>query len=91
METRYKVAVGENSYTLNMYHTTSSCLVNGKETKTFIEKHLSSIINVIEVRLIENGISLDEINGFMRNILTKADIDKQEIITIDVDDEIQCN
>ena len=89
-----------------MYHTTSCCLVNGKATQTFLEKHLSSIINVIEERLLENGVSLDDINCFMRDILTKRDSNNEEIVTLDVtkrdskneeivmlevDDEIQFN
>ena len=91
VETRYKVSVGKNSYTLNMYHTTSTCLVNGKETKTFLQHHLSSIINVIEERLLENGVSLEQINGFMRDILNKTDQSNEKILTLDVDDEIQFN
>ena len=43
VETQYKVTSGKTSiYTLNLYHTTSSCLVNGKmsnysETVIFLE------------------------------------------------------
>ena len=39
VETQYKLSIGSASmYTLNLYHTTSSCLANGKKVNSFKDK-----------------------------------------------------
>ena len=40
-ETKYKLTSGRNNiYTLNMYHTKSSCLINGKQSNLFMERDM---------------------------------------------------
>lgn len=43
----YKV-IKPDTYTLNLYHTTSSILVNGKGETTFIDKHLPQILRTMK-------------------------------------------
>ena len=52
VETQYKVTPGKTSiYTLNLYHKTSSCLVNGKNVQLFSDTDFPGIIHIDEYNL----------------------------------------
>ena len=53
VETKYKVQCHKNTYTLNMYHTRSSWLVNGKGVEKFMDKHLPVVVSSVEKSLAE--------------------------------------
>jgi len=64
VETKYNVSSLQKniSYTFTLYHTTSTCLVNGKNTRQFIDSDLSKILAGTEKKLLEKGCSLDNFN-----------------------------
>lgn len=68
VECRYKAFRGkQHLYTLNLYHTTSSCLVNGKSIKYFMDTDLPNLFEVIDQRL--EGSTVEEVNISVRNII----------------------
>jgi hypothetical protein len=63
VEAKYKVCQDNcHLYTLNMYFTKSSCLVNGKQAAQFINTDLPNILTLIESELKENGMSFHSVN-----------------------------
>lgn len=69
IETKYKVFSGKFHYTLNMYHTQCSCLINGKNTHLFLGTDLPNILNSIESLLAENNCSVSDMNKMIRNMV----------------------
>ena len=71
VETQYRVYTGDNThFTINMYHTKSSLLVNGKGIKQFIQKHVYELLNSIESNLqATNCASIKSFNIKIRNII----------------------
>ena len=73
VETKFKISCGKSPvYTLNMYHTKSSCLVNGKHVQHFIDNHLPQLINAIECKLDSGNTSVTEFNSHLRNLLSQC-------------------
>ena len=55
VEPKYKVADGKcNLYTLNMYNTTSSCLINGKKPGHFFNTDIPQILDIVDSELVLN-------------------------------------
>ncbi|KAH3740301.1 hypothetical protein DPMN_047004 [Dreissena polymorpha] len=69
VETQYKLSSGRQGiYTLNLYHTTSSCLINGKI-------HRPAMLKNIEERLINDETTTTDV----KNALKKTfDVNKQK-------------
>lgn len=77
VESKYKLSTGQSSvYTANLYHTTCSCLVNGKQCKQFMDEDLKTIISMIDEELSKSGLSLDQLNADMKQVL--EDVLKQK-------------
>lgn len=69
-EVRYMVEVGNDThYTLNLYHTTSSCLGNGKGCNQFVDTDICEILSVIEQKLKREDCTMDEFNQKVRNMV----------------------
>ena len=92
VETKYNVSSPQKniSYTLTLYHTKSTCLVNGKNTRQFIDSDLSEILAGIEKKLLEKGCSLDDFNKSIKNMLVAyfADQTKRKIAIHEPHDEV---
>jgi len=92
VETKFKVNFDDQSYTLNMYHTTSSCLVNGKMATCFCDEHLPTIMSSIETEL-KNGITVQDINQTSTGLLAEnitSNASHEEITeVIGCDSEVQ--
>jgi hypothetical protein len=59
VETKYKLTEGRTHlYTLNLYHTRCSALVNGKHARRFIDIDFPEILNIVELNT--SCLSLDE-------------------------------
>ena len=70
VETKYKVFSGKSGhYTLNMYHTRSSCLVNGKNAAQFLQKDLPSIFTAIEQNISSENCSIEDFNAKVRDMI----------------------
>ena len=79
IERIFKATKGKQSlYTINMYHTTCSCLVNGKQSKYFIDNDLKEIMILIQQKIY--GTSLEEVNDSIRDIVLKYDTTEDEEI-----------
>ena len=73
VETQYKLTAGKSQlYTLNMYHTRSSCLVNGKKLQIFREKDFPEIMHKMEQKLEMNDTSHIEVNESLRKLILNA-------------------
>ena len=74
VETKYRVHTGENMhYTISMYHTRSSLLVNGKGMNQFIETDVSELLNSIESKIRANNCaSIESFNTNIRNIILSS-------------------
>jgi len=71
VETKYKVGRDKSHlYTLNMYHSQSSCLGNGKHVQPYLDTDLPSIVNFAHLCLQSNNVST-EYSRIYRN-LTKV-------------------
>jgi hypothetical protein len=95
VETKYKLASGKSHlYTLNMYHTTCSCLVNGRKAEEFVETDLPAILNMVETAVIKNNTTLGQFNTDIKDTLlhhfddtsersmsTSTEINNYEIMT----------
>ena len=80
VETRYKAKHGKTAYyTLNMYNTKSSCLVNGKMLSYFMETDFQKIMDLIEHGVAcENttiGVVNDKIKEWILKYYKSADIE----------------
>ena len=75
---------------MTLYHTTSTCLVNGNNTRQFIDSDLSEILAGIEKKLLEKGCSLDDFNESIQNMLVAyfADQTKRKIAIHETHDEV---
>lgn len=73
IETKYKVTGGKKChyYMLNMYHTTCSCLVNGKNTEQFVKKDIHEIFKLIERHLLSKNCTLDQFNKNIKELITQ--------------------
>ena len=70
VETKYKVSSGKSGhYTLNMYHTRSSCLVNGKNTAQFLQNDIQRIFTAIEQNISSENCSIEDFNANVRNMI----------------------
>lgn len=92
VDTRYKVMVGKTHYTFNMYHTTCTCLVNGKATMQFIQHDIDDIFSLVNARLLREGCTIDQFNQHVRNMIQEyctqvSDRDNDKMDS-SVDDEV---
>ena len=82
IETKFKMKAGKQDlYTLNMYHTKITCLVNGRQSKQFLRDDLPKIIRSVELNLQQNSVTAAEINKRFQNILlscASAVLDSQD-------------
>ena len=63
----------KSDYTLNLYHTTSLIYINGKGTKSFLEKEWAQIEDIIlEINQICKGTEPNTLNNNMRECLQQA-------------------
>ena len=70
VETKYKVVTGKSShYTMNMYHTKCSLLVNGRGTRQFLSIDFHEIMSRLDTYLTENGESLEKFNQQIKHVL----------------------
>ena len=70
VETKFKMKSGKQDlYTLNMYHTKCTCLVNGRQPGHFLQEDLPSILKTVELNLQQNSVTVDEINQMFQTIL----------------------
>ena len=68
VERIFKATKGKQSlYTINMYHTTCICLVNGKQSKYFMDNDLKEIMSLMQHKIY--GTSLEEVNDSIRDIV----------------------
>ncbi|CAC5374322.1 unnamed protein product [Mytilus coruscus] len=67
-----KVALNSNSYTINIYNTTSRLLINGTDANQFLANNINSIHEIILKGLQEQGVkglNTEELNRRLRNQL----------------------
>ncbi|KAH3786518.1 hypothetical protein DPMN_164625 [Dreissena polymorpha] len=73
VETKYRLSSGRNGvYTINLYHTKCSCLVNGKMVNQFAESDLLEIIQLTSNKLISENLTVDEVNAKFQEILQEC-------------------
>ena len=73
VETKYRVVTSKSAhYTMNMYHTKSAMLINGKGTTQFIESDMPDILSSIEVSLADNNCSMADFNHQIRSAILKC-------------------
>lgn len=53
---------GQTCSTINLYHTTSTIMVNGKSQDSFVKNHFSKFHKYIQQKLLDYRINLDDIN-----------------------------
>ncbi|KAH3891296.1 hypothetical protein DPMN_015389 [Dreissena polymorpha] len=67
VELSHKVADEKNHlYTFNMYHTTSSCLINGRNVAHFFDTDLPKILQIMKTDIQSNNKSIGELNEYMK-------------------------
>jgi len=94
VETKFKISFGVSSYTLNMYHSTSKCLVNGKMSATFCEEHLPAIMSSIENELSKFGLTVQDINHAVSDMLASSSSpssDRKNVIVCDSEVQLTIN
>ncbi|KAH3721768.1 hypothetical protein DPMN_064716 [Dreissena polymorpha] len=70
VETQYKLSYGRQGiYTLHLYHTKSSCLINGKNSHQFTEIHLPAMLKNIKERLQNDETTTDDVNNAFKKLL----------------------
>ncbi|KAH3695570.1 hypothetical protein DPMN_083031 [Dreissena polymorpha] len=70
IETKYKLSLGRQGvYTITLYHTKSSCLVNGTHMNAFIRDDLLEILKFGEQNLIKHGTTGDEVNATIQRLI----------------------
>ncbi|XP_053384722.1 uncharacterized protein LOC128550211 [Mercenaria mercenaria] len=73
VETRYKISTGKLShYTLNLYHTTSSVLVNGKGVNQFLNTDVTEILSSLERNIAENDCSVNNFNKQIKKLIISS-------------------
>ena len=84
VERRFNATIGKQSlYTINMYHTTCNCLVNGKQSKYFMDNDLKEIMSLMQHKIY--GTSLEEVNDTIRDIVLKYyTTEDEEIVDMEV-------
>lgn len=76
VEVKYKISKGKSYlYTLNMYNTKCSCLINGKQPHQFTETDLPSMLNKLEEQLSLCGITVEDVNTNVVNLLQRCQQD----------------
>lgn len=70
VETKYKAFEGNvPMYTINLYHTTCTCLINGSKTAQFMSEDLHSIISVIETELVNENTTVEDVNANLKQVI----------------------
>lgn len=70
VETKYKVRQGKSHiYTLNMYHTKCSYLINGRDAGHFLRVDLTEMVNRILLQLDGQGTNVSTINSTLKDML----------------------
>ena len=59
------------AYVINMYHTTSSMLINGVDEEAFLRRDLTGLISEINTTEKYTGMSARSLNVYMKKILTE--------------------
>lgn len=73
VETKYKLTQrGQGVYTINLYHTTCSCLVNGKQTYLFLERDMPELVKRIEIEVQSQNTSIDNINQSFKKLMNES-------------------
>ena len=63
VECKYRLSKSKSSYyTINLYHSKCSTLVNGKQSNQFLRKDLPNILSFMESWLAEHNCTLNDIN-----------------------------
>lgn len=78
VETKYKVRVNKGHYTLNLYHTTCSSLVNGKCMMKFVQEDVLEIFSLIENRLSDNNCTIDQFNEHIKSMILNYNQQRSE-------------
>ena len=70
VESKYKVSARKaGHYMLNMYHTTTSCLVNGRNTSKFLDIDLQKIVSIIDQKVSQENCSITDFNDSVREMI----------------------
>jgi thiamine phosphate synthase YjbQ (UPF0047 family) len=56
-------------FTINLYHTTCSCLINGSKTAQFMGEDLHAIIRVIETESVYKNMTVDDVNANLKQVI----------------------
>ena len=64
-----KTFTNKNLKNVNLYHTKSSCLVNGKQKNVFIRDDLPEILKIGEQNLIKHGTTVDEVKATIQRLI----------------------
>ena len=73
VEVKYKIAKGKSSlYTLNMYNTKCSCLVNGKQPHQFTETDLPNMLTKLHKQLQLCDTTIEDVNENVVNLLQRC-------------------
>lgn len=70
VETKYKVNVNTGQYTVNMYHTRCSCLVNGKRTSQSVTSDVNDFISKVGKHLSEENCTIEQFNKHIRDMIS---------------------
>jgi len=81
LETKYRLSKGRNSlYTLNLYHTRCSALINGKCEQHFIETDFPQIMHIVQEKLNDRNTTLGEFNANVKSsLLNLRDISEASV------------
>jgi hypothetical protein len=72
VESIYKMSNGRAiMFTLNMYHTTSSALINGRDTGHFMSNDLYDILHCIEYEIQKGTCTLGNLKNNIRHLILK--------------------
>jgi len=91
VESKYKVSTRKSGhYMLNMYHTTTSCLVNGRNTSKFLDADLQNIFSIIDKKVSREDCSIDDFNSSIREmILIYLESDEPDIALKQTTDSLE--
>lgn len=82
VETRYRAYKHhQHLYTLNLYHTRCTCLLNGKHTDHFMSINLAEIMLNIKAGLQAENVTLNEISGMLEYWLLQCRNSNVEVQT----------
>lgn len=74
VEVKYKVPVDQSKhihYCLNMYHTRSSCLINGKGLSTFVQTDIQQLLQLVQNKLSMENSSVSQVNSCIRTLISQ--------------------